>query len=440
MAENRTAALRKEITSEFLRTIVWVDDEIKPDVKEKLGDPFRDFFYPIARDFQTEGFLVHLHPFDSSLSSGDDIFSSDDSSFESMVKLAKKADIIILDWHLGASTPENSTRLLKELANDPASRFVVVLSKYADKFADEMKEAGLIRSASEKKEDAESKLLFSKDKAGYWANTNGTHLTVLSKNVPNERNEDRSISAKEIVNSIHQLISSSYSDYLHWVTLEIASKIRARIPAWLQAVPRGTDVAVLGELLSQTTEAKEFIPEFLLDDLVHVSKSYHLKVLDPQNANISDWENRPYDLDANPQSREDKFIHLAKEISKIEPKDIEKIQGQVTQENRKLFLQSHASFTQFCENFSGQFEDAPPVFGAVYKKTPGETKESQNEDSSIYICISQSCDCLRKNKLILIKGSASNEAKQGETMLTFQGGQFRFDAGAENLLTADRGA
>jgi len=433
-SENMTTTIRRKIMKDFLRTLVWIDDEIRPDKVDSLGQPFRAFFYPTAQKFQKEGLLVHLHPYDAGNSGEEgDTFATDSSaSFDSAALLANKADIIILDWHLGLNNPKNSIRLLQKLKEEPAVRCIVVLSKFASKFEEEMREGKMIEGRSDA--SGESHLFRSVGDA--WVNDNGTHIIVMEKH---RLDEDTDKFGDSVLDNIYKLMAQAHPDYLHWAAVEIAAKLRHFIPEWIQTIPSGADAAVLSELISPETEARTFIPEHLLEDLSHIAKLHMLDSLAKENCQPKDWQNRPNlladieatnELESNAHKR---FVQLHSDILKISEEDIRKIRESTNCKNCSEFIQSQMQFAQFCETMAKNVK-IEPTFGSVYEKLE---QQSQETCLRIYVCVSQECDCVRANKLMFLEGKESSPgaAGFGITKLFFQGKEYRFAARAESLMT-----
>jgi len=438
MSENQTEITRRAIMKRFLRTLVWIDDEIRPDESGILGNPFRSFFYPIAKEFQKLELLVHLHAYDSDSASGEDNMFDDkeSNSLRSAVNLAKKADVIILDWHLGRKDPEHSIQLIKELNNESAICYIIVMSAFADDFEPELKKANLLSIDSENSIESH---IFQRKGAG-WANSNGINIIVMSK--PDFQSYSADVFSNSILVAIFDLMLKAYPDYLHWAAIEIAAKLRHSIPRWIQAIPRETDLAVLSELMSDKTEARDFIPEHLLEDLSHMAKLRLLDSLDSANCKHEHWNNKPYDIKAvdTNSARSKKFVHLSCSAEKLEKKDVELIRKESAgDESSKFFIISQQAFTEFCESVGGALETFP-TFGAVYVREQVVDSVVDSDDKgrrNAYLCLSQECDSLRSDTLLLLEGSINHGSsnKDGITLLSLRGKVFGFLPEAQSLLS-----
>lgn len=441
MSENLTDNTRRDIMNKFLRTLVWIDDEIRPDKLDTDGDPFRNFFFPTAQEFQRMNLLVHLHPFASELSSGgENIYDEEPPPLEPVITLAKKADVIILDWHLGRDDPEYSIKLLKMINDEPAIRYIVVLSHFADDFRQEMMSNGMLVDTTGSTDDAS---LFT-DIYGAWANEQGTHVIAIKK--PDAVNYSAEDFCRTVITNIYDLMTHAHPDYLHWAAMEIAAKMRHSIPGWIKAIPRGTDPAVLSELMSEESEAREFIPEHLLEDLSNLARLNVLSSLDGRNCRQEHWLYPSYNIERPPTSdrRADKAVHLSIPAAKLVPADIEAIRRQVSSDHgSETYINSQHLFEGFCENMSS-CPDTNPTFGSVYTKdVPNNSTNPQDrigdgDQSTIYLCLSQECDALRRKSLLLLIGrgaSPSSSRRGGVTKLSFGGKVFEFVHEADSIQT-----
>lgn len=441
MSEDSTITTRKEIMRKFLRTLVWIDDEIRPDQTDERGNPFRSFFYPITQEFQKRQILVHLHPYSSDRDGGDDTFSSNNSeSFDSSLDLAKKADIILLDWHLGRQDPTNSISLLKKLDLEPAIRHVVVLSQYADRFENEMRSGDMLATD----EDASNDQKLFRRKGDAWVNGHGTYIILMNKN--NLSSSSASEFCNCIVDRIFELMSTASPDYLHWTAFEIAGKLRHTIPYWIQAIPNGTDAAILSELISDSTESRDFIPENLLEDLSHIAKLHALSSLDVQNCQAKPYEVRSVSAG---DLRHKKFVHFSRGVlvidadgkqSSISIKDINSMRKTDNDdiEECEKFMLSQQIFSEFCEHIS-KAPEAGPTFGAIFTKSEVTSDTSINSPQEIYLCLSQECDSVREDNLIMLRGSlvSGKSTKEGVTKLSFRKNVFGFLPVANSIQSAE---
>lgn len=419
---NPTTKIRRKIFQDMCRSVVWIDEEIfafRHDDEGKKNynyGPFHDLFQPVMQELQTAGYLVHLHSFEQSTeeSGFDDEFAEKSPSLSSAIELSRKADITILDWHLGnARNPENSIKILESLLKTPATRIVIILSQYAERFVEEISKSNLSDLIRDEQSDA-------------WISRNGLHLKVLSKK-PDGNNW---ITAKEITDAVYDLISKHYPDYIHWAAIEIAAKIRNHVPEWLKGLPHTTDLAVLQELLDENSEIRSALPENLFEDLVSVASANKLESLDPANTNREHWENRPAFLSDKLASKKENYINVLKSAKNLRNDLSDFLTELNSTAGGNEWLDSQQSLVEFCERLSLPESSIQPFPGAIYLE-----KGTENSADSIFICASQGCDCIRNSTLLFLKAIKTKDTKVNSTSLQFRGETYRVDSTSENLFS-----
>lgn len=432
LAMNPTTELRRTIAQNLCRSILWIDEEIYPYTTGSSGEKiinyehFESLFHPLTQELQDEGCLVHLHPFEQSTNEKEleDDFSDDSPSLVSAIELSKKADVIILDWHLGsADTPENSIKILEALLEEPATRIVLILSQNADKISKEVSD--YIRT------HPESNLppAMQEGNACFHAKGKGLHLKVLRKTQP----DTSFIKAADIIEAIFDLLSKSYPDYLHWAALEISAKIREHIPDWLHSLPTGTDVAVLQELLDERSELRTYLPANLFENLVCAASASTLKSLGSENTQREHWENPPPFVDGQGNSRKDNYINIKRSAKNLRD-ELPALVSESSDDDRfKQWFEAQHVLVEFCETMPAGSEN--PLPGAVYRENDQEEEPAEE----LLVCASQACDCIRSTSLLFIKAVRCDEVKAGSTSFRFSGNNYRNDPKAKNLVQLDVG-
>ncbi len=421
-ATNPTTEIRRRISRDLFRSILWVDEQIFSFETNRHGNkeydyvPFETLFKPVTQELQDAGFLVHLHSFEQSTTEDgfDDEFSADSPSLNSAISLSQKADIIILDWHLGnGDDPKNSIKILEALIDSPATRILLILSQYSDRFSEELSKSKLSQLKKEERGDT-------------WTTKNGLHLKVLRKK-PDGINR---ITGDEIIESIFSLLSFYYPDYLHWAALEIAEKIRSHVPEWLQSLPSGTDLSVLQELLHKKSEIRSYLPENLFENLVRIASANTLESLSEDHTKRDHWNNRPLFIQDVQRSKVENYINVVKSAKDLRDDLPEILGGLANCSGGDEWLKAQLDLIEFCEIMPSVGRE--PLPGAIY--TPIEPEES---DESIYICVSQECDCVRGTPLLFVRAVRATDIKAVSTSLRFERYTYRIDSKADNLIKLD---
>jgi len=254
---------------------------------------------------------------------------------------------------------------------------------------------------------------------------NGKHVAFLQK--PEHGGVDL---ASDILSVIERLMAAAYPDYTHWAALEMAANIKTFVPAWLEALPKGMDWALLSEYCYGKEATAELLVENLLEDLGQCIRPSELETTATTNCKGEDWTHLEAQLEDCNDIDDDVTLNLLSlalpppEILKELPKMVVKRDHAAIQR----FVASQRIFSTFCENVSPastQTEFCQP--GSIYKKV---NKDGLRE---IFVCVSQACDCIKGTDLLLIRGKKEKTTKSGSTILKFNGDCYRFDADAKNL-------
>lgn len=444
---NATIATRRKIAQDFCRNILWIDDQILPKETDIAGNEYRDFFIPITEQLQCEGVLVNLLSFtapNTGDESDDPLLDSNFQSMETAKKSAAGADVILLDWHLAdEDSPRHCKKLLEHIAQSSSTQLVLILTRKADNFLDELNSEGLLG------EDKTFQLVETEESVTLTSRT-GTHVTLVSKNdIATEAPEEATRKAneqasKKIRDIIFELINTVYPDYLHWTALEIAAEIRNHYPEWLHSLPHGTDIAVLQELLDDQSEINQSLPENLREDLIETAKLRSIKSLEPNNTQRADWPNKsnhPNIVDNEYESDSLKVIHLQAlplnlhaTLSSSEGLNetvtvFEKILAHAensesdAHSSASEWLNSHFTYSEFVESVSIRTHSNEPTQGGLFKDRNG----------SLFVCASQPCDCARGRSVLLIKAAKSATTKKSSTSFRHEGSDYRFDGITDKL-------
>ena len=405
----RIEELRKGIANSYCRNILWVDDEIRPgELDEQLTKQYRERFLPAAEGIHKKGVLCHLQPFPQTDGTADPY--SDTAALASAKQLARLTDAVILDWHLGADHPGNSRAILEDLVEVGGSRFIVILTVHPD--------------VMEEFKDALDGVFSIKD-GTYGASSSGQFVAFVNK-----RDVEGPDAAEVLLKAFHDLILKVYPDYIHWTAIELAASIKQYTPKWLSALPHGMDWAMLSEYCYSKADAADMLLENLFEDLKECVQPHELQAIRPENCSAADWPSAAQHLlllDGLEETTVRRAIPLGHATPKLKSGAVEVIRASA-HEGAKRFVESQDILTRFCEVVSGGLSDGTPLRpGSVFKTVGGD-------ESEIFVCASQACDCLRAAQLFLLKGTEETNPKSGSTIIIFGSRSYRFDPKAESLL------
>lgn len=425
---------RSEIAKEYCRSILVVDDEI---FEVKDGGPLRKHYKKFFESCESEGVLCHMHQYSAQS-------SDDNAAIKKVAKLAKKSDIIILDWFLWHSDPakrgnsgssEATIEILTQLIDQEELKFIFIYTNVDDinDVVHTLKDK--IESNFQNITERVSTTQLEDSKDPQYFSINKLFIGIHHKK---EAAEEDSAHLLELV---QELLEVSYSDYLHWAGLELSTRIRDLMPQILASLPTGTNGPVLyqhlfqeeGELSDQTTEVildelraqmvqapiKIFSDEVLsseykklnIKELEYNSKGEALKQIDQ----LSDqYIVSHYDI------KDKAFSGLLKKSNlSAEEKQKFKKSLQLTDSDKKITesvlfsTDDHQKWANFRESMLLKLtknSSARLVWpGYIYKKS--------SNSNEYLLCISPACDCYRpENKqLLFVKGNPTKEGKSEMT-------------------------
>lgn len=404
---SKIEALRKRIARNYCRSILWVDDEIRltGDYSDlAYFERYRNFFLPTATAIQAQGVLCQLQ----SVSHADDP-DQEPAELSLVKKLSKVADVVILDWHLASKDPTHSTSIINFLQEERGTRFVLILTQHPDVLSEFRREFGAN----------------SKDSGDTVHFKNGTHLAFLQK--PTNGDEDFALA---ILSTIEHLMSVAYPDYIHWAALEIAGDIKKFAPQWLESLPRDMNWALLSEYCYGKEDTAELLVENLLEDLSHCIRPSQLESTHPDNCKGVDWSDLEGHL-AKLHGFEDGVELSVLSLNDNPPKIHNGLPGGFmtpTNDVVREFVASQKIFNTFCENISPDAEKMPGIAPGSIFQVNGTTGHRE-----IFVCVSQSCDCLRGEELLFVRGKKAKATKLGSTIVKFKEQCYRFEAEGKNL-------
>lgn len=436
-------AIRNKVVQKFCRTVLWIDDEIHLDqglAAEGTSPLFKDKF----EEFTKSGLLCHMMGFPETRSGSDPYASQSEVNevLQSCVSLALQSDIVIVDWMLGSTdSSEHAERIIKQVVGkDKGFRFIVVLSN-KDDFSD---------STFVEFDPPFSK---SDDFDDLWKNEYGQFLLNLRKDEFKDKN---------LFDTICNALLKVYPDYLHLAALEIAGRIKEQVPRWLSNIPSGADLGMLIERGntfqsdpdSWNTELQEGITENLLEDLSLTIQGQDLETLNPVMLThlATEWSGTLSNVSAA-TAFQDAFNALKKCVDASSPQKFSKGHYQKLSDCRsddkvKVLVKSIETYAEFydirsCHDLFRQ-RVCP---GCIYEGLDGDS-------TSIAVCITAGCDCLRSDSLLFLIGkpiptvnlnrvmvpdySKLRGMKGKKTVLRFNGVSYVFTSTAKSILAKEK--
>ena len=422
---NKTTELRKSIAKSYCRDVLWIDDEFNPSASDGAGRELYDnCFHPIAEEFASHEILCHLKGFPQ-IAGEEDPYAADSNDIEICKRLALKADIVMLDWHLGSQNPQHSSKIIRELLNHGGNRFVVILSQ-----------AGSLQSEFETEFSDE----FSRTNLDFYQNKSGVFALLLTK-----ADFMKPRAGEDLIKKIFDQLANTYPDYLHWAAMEIAGRIKVFSPTWLASIPQNTDLGVIVESLHSSEDIGEAIVANLLEDLAEAVDFSKIRSAQQSSFGYDDWPNA------------EKFdSSLSGDIEKLNSADVERINSviprkgkiitplndktksckKISEDARRFpsvteFFRSVQALGEFCE-----VRSTPSGQNTIKRGSIIQLSSDNPSPDKILVCVSQSCDCRRAESLLFMMGVAKDQhsGRPGETFLQFKGKNYIFPPSAEHLM------
>lgn len=451
MPEEQLEDLRKTIVRQFCRTVLWIDDQIVSLTDANVRDAIKclsdsrhkktrlgiskkiedgQYFQNGVESFAKVGVICQLFNFPQINPSGLDPYS-DSEPLAQCKQLAKQADALIVDWYLGDSNDAgNAKAIVADLLKEPGTRFVFVLSQKA-------------KDADHQIATEWSETLVKCPDSTWYSSKGGKFICVLDK-------DNFKRDPAQLVDKVFDCLAQSYPDYLHWAALEISGRIKESTPRWLSALPAGTDLGILAERkYDPESDTRHAIFENLMEDLKSAVDCSSIGIV---SRDVLDNEEHPLNSQYKAMAQSLDVItdkgqqDAAKRLfpfsgcdkSKKVKDDTIKIASLISSnEIIKKFIYGINAFDGFCESVSTSSLQTNSVKrGAVYH---------ENETAHIWICIAQSCDCLRADNLLFVKAVTNSslategqprQSKPGDTFIQFKGDEYVISASIlESLRT-----
>jgi hypothetical protein len=417
-----------DIASEFLSTAVIIDDKVKPFSSDKMTIPseiksppkgasikkqsekqenpyeFRNQFTlnskNLVKSFSDKGLVCA-------------VLSPDDNEIEEYIKktinIAKKADIVIIDWELHDRSGENALKIIKGIiANDiNRKRFINIYTGVSDIFDNIVKKLEIevfntVNSSFDKKT-----VCFTKDSLS---------LTILVKiHVPLPKQyEYLKVTVEELPDKIISQFSSSYLGIIPNATIKALSSIRNNTHKILNKFNYHLDAPYLSHrgFSDDPKETEKHIAPLIASELLCIFENNNVS----DNLSIDiikkwlDWNvNSGFPLHRNMKIRniqeakktiinllqkgiedikvDEKHVSWGKLITSLRSNKNKKELSEITRIINNTTSDSEFLDCLFAEIMSVKHSYDKPIpflnFGTIIKESNGH----------YYLCIQQPCDC-----------------------------------------------
>lgn len=246
--------IKKKIISSYCSSVSVIDDDAY--IEESWFDntlQVSNEYSPLVKKCQEDSILCHLHQYPKGEGDPeDDIFKD---AFQSAVSIAKKSDIVILDWYLGnEDTSEHALSLLNELDNVNGFKIVLVYTKHPESPGAELESTGFEPVDTGNENEFSTESLYTKNQKLF--------VYIIPKS------EVNGISSGELISRFYSVFNYSFPGLLQWAGLQIGSSIREQIPAVIEKLPRYVDTELALQVFFKEMEnelAGQMAGLFILD-------------------------------------------------------------------------------------------------------------------------------------------------------------------------------
>lgn len=383
----------------YFRHAVWIDNEIiDSNIANRKDVDFTihfSIFSRIAEEFHTLGVscLLKNYPVPPSGDYFDTPTNIQGAEFCRV--LALHSDFVIIDWFLYDQDSTYCLQLINDLIHSPRFHFIIILT-----------------NANLDEVSRNLPLCFENIGNQRYFDQNGHFLIIEAKKdyieTPNSKH------ANDLLDAVRTCLEVTYDDILHTLAFNFACQAREIFPLMLASIPNNTDFGLAVDyktrfniLMNKYKSAYKCEPSNI-DDFQQQAAGVIFEMI---TSNFFDDIKQTYFACSNHYETLKAIVSLTENF--LSSVDLPCFNWDSLREKKLTthwktlselpdFLPSHSNFVTFCENISihnqTNLENCSIVRGIVFA-----------EECSRYICISQSCDCLRKPVLLFLRAEQQQE-------------------------------
>lgn len=391
--------LKSSMLTSYFRHAIWIDNDI---IDSSLADSVDvDFtihfsiFSRIAEEFHSLGIscLLKNYPVPPSLDEFDTPVNIHGASC--CKNLALHSDFVIIDWYLYNQDCTHCLQIINDLVESNRFHFIIILTNAN---LDEVSEGlpSFFKNIGEHRYyDKRGHFLIIESKRDYIGNQCTKH-------------------AKDLMADVQTCLKTTYSDMLHMLAFNFACQAREIFPLMIASIPNSTDLGLAVDYRTRfNLLKKKYVSEHNCEpsNVDEFQQQAAGEIFEMIASNFFDDIKQTYFACCNHDETQKAVVSFTE--SCINGTNLSDFNWDCLGDKKlsthwnKLsqlpnFLLSHSKFVTFCENISicnqTDLENCSIVRGIVFA-----------EESSRYICISQSCDCLRKPVLLFLRAEQQQE-------------------------------
>ncbi|TGN19102.1 response regulator receiver domain [Leptospira idonii] len=261
--------LKRNIASHYCGSIAIIDDDVliedKEDSSLKVGEAFRSLIEKCSED----SILCHLHSFPKEATVTSEQ-SSSDKAIAAALAVAKKADVVILDWYLGLNDrPEYSLKLLNQLSESDSIRFILVYTGHSPNVEGRLLEIGFKKKENSIRVERPSASESEEPEIAGQVNEGDLPIFVKDNKIFLSFFDKAEMDSSTLIDKIYSMLYSSYPDLLHWAGFELSYRVKELFPKILPKLPVKVDkeIAIQALFKSIPNELSYQISNLILDEV-----------------------------------------------------------------------------------------------------------------------------------------------------------------------------
>ena len=124
---------KSDIIDKFFKNALWIDDSIIDDITQveldsNIVQSHFDPFVKYVSHLAERGITCALKGYNPREECDDGL---DITEIEKCANLAKKSDILFLDWHLADETPSASIEIINKIVNEQGFKIIIVITIFS---------------------------------------------------------------------------------------------------------------------------------------------------------------------------------------------------------------------------------------------------------------------------------------------------------------------
>lgn len=430
---------KSDIIDKFFKNALWIDDSIIDDITQieldsNIIQGHFDPFVKYVSHLADQGITCALKGYKPKEEYGDGL---DVVEIEKCTNLAKKSDIVFLDWHLTDGGPQASLAIIDGIIQNPGFKIIIIITAHTNWHND-------IRHSCNLKQEKD-----------WLTNGKGTYITHIDKGVIQGR------SSFDFWSEIKSKLLHITPNILSWIALGLSAEIKDFTPQWISSLPNGIEFATcIHQIILDNPSilSGELLINNLLEDLKHIITASNISIADNETfslSNLRDFTDYYVKLKTSVKNLKcsntsdtptNEILESAKNtIDKIQ--DLERINKKAaikfvkalidisnTVDKVPIEVELLSNSCKLLNTFSENLNLIDYNSSIIQR---GNVYADNNSKNKIYICISQECDCIRAKSLIFLQAKISKKHENNHIHVYFNKELYIIPLTGSSLIPVD---